>query len=136
MNFERIVTAAIIRKDDSVLLARRSPNDRLAGFWEFPGGKVEVGESPEQSLARELFEELGIVAQIGEKVAESYYAYEHGTFRIIAYFVDRISGKPTPNEHDRLDWVKVEDLTRYQLLPADVPIAESLKRLRDDHGLF
>jgi 8-oxo-dGTP diphosphatase len=133
---ERIVTAAIIRKEGCVLLARRNPGEKLAGFWEFPGGKVEVGETTEDSLARELTEELGIVAQIGEKLAESSYAYEHGTFRIIAYSVDRISGEPSPNEHDRLDWVKVEELTSYQLLPADIPIAESLKKLRSHHGLF
>jgi NUDIX domain len=71
MRGEKTVTAAIIRSNDFVLLARRSAKDKLAGFWEFPGGKVEVGESPEQSLARELLEELGIVAQIGEKVTES-----------------------------------------------------------------
>jgi 8-oxo-dGTP diphosphatase len=60
MTYERTVAAAIIQKEDCILLARRSPGEKLAGFWEFPGGKVENGESPEECLARELREELGI----------------------------------------------------------------------------
>jgi 8-oxo-dGTP diphosphatase len=128
LNPQTIVTAAIIRKKNSVLLARRSPGEKLAGFWEFPGGKVEVGETAENSLARELIEELGIRARIGKKVTESSYKYEHGNFRIIAYSVEWISGGPSPNVHDRLDWVKIDDLTSYQLLPADIPIVESLQK--------
>jgi 8-oxo-dGTP diphosphatase len=61
---ERLVTAGIIRRNDSVLLARRPPGERLAGFWEFPGGKVEKGETPEACLARELQEELAIQTRI------------------------------------------------------------------------
>jgi mutator protein MutT len=88
MNCERVVTAAIIRKNGSVLLARRAPEEKLGGFWEFPGGKVENGETPEECLARELAEELGILARIGEKCAESLHQYDHGNFRIVAYLVD------------------------------------------------
>jgi 8-oxo-dGTP diphosphatase len=131
MNREKVVTAAIIRKGSRVLLARRSSEGRLAGFWEFPGGKVESGETPEESLARELFEELGITTRIGKKMTESSYQYEHGNFRIIAYSVDWISGEPSPNVHDRLDWVKIDNLTDYQVLPADVPIVESLQKQRE-----
>ena len=109
------------------MLARRGRGEKLAGFWEFPGGKVETGETPEECLARELFEELGIEVRIGDPVAESSHQYEHGSFRVIAYFVDWISGEPSPNEHDRLEWAKIEDLAGYQLLPADIPIAESEK---------
>jgi mutator protein MutT len=130
MNCERVVTAAIIRKNGSVLLARRSPGQKLAGFWEFPGGKVEGGETPEQCLARELYEELGILTRIGEKCAESSHEYEHGSFRILAYLVDNISGELKSNVHDRLEWVKVDDVDRYQLLPADLPILAALKKLK------
>jgi 8-oxo-dGTP diphosphatase len=136
MNREKVVTAAIIRKDRSVLLARRGPGEKLAGFWEFPGGKVEAGETAEDSLARELLEELGINVRIGKKIADSSYSYEHGSFRLIAFLVDNIKGEPHPNVHDRLDWVKIDDLGSYQLLPADVPIAASLKKLRDLNELL
>jgi 8-oxo-dGTP diphosphatase len=131
MNREKLVTAAIIQKDGRILLARRSRGEKCAGLWEFPGGKVENGETPEASLARELFEELGVVAQIGERVAESSHQYEHGSFRVIAYLVDKISGEPRPNVHDRLEWVNVDDMDGYQLLPADIPILASLQRLKE-----
>ena len=126
---ERLVTAGIIRKNGSVLLARRSPGEKLAGFWEFPGGKVENGETPEACLVRELKEELGIQTRVGEKFSENLYQYDHGRFCIVAYFVDWITGDPRPNVHDRLEWVKIDDLMGYKLLPADISIAESLKEL-------
>jgi 8-oxo-dGTP diphosphatase len=136
MDCERVVTAAIIRKGNCVLLARRRPGEKLAGFWEFPGGKVESGETPEGSLARELFEELGIAARIGKRVAESSHQYEHGSFRVIAYLIDYVEGEPRPNVHDRLDWVKIDDLAGYQLLPADFPIVTSLQKLSDLNELL
>jgi 8-oxo-dGTP diphosphatase len=135
MNGERLVTAAIIRKEGCVLLARRRRGEKLAGFWEFPGGKVESGETPEEALRRELLEELGIVVRIGEKVTERSHQYQHGSFRVIAYLIDHVEGEPHPNVHDRIDWVNIDDLMSYQLLPADVSIAASLKRLivQEDH---
>jgi 8-oxo-dGTP diphosphatase len=131
MNSQRVVTAAIIRKNGCILLARRGPGEKLAGFWEFPGGKVERGETPEECLARELFEELGIEARIGERVAESSHEYEHGSFRVIAYLVDWISGEPRTNVHDRLEWVQIGDVGDYELLPADIPILLSLHSLNE-----
>jgi 8-oxo-dGTP pyrophosphatase MutT (NUDIX family) len=105
-----------------------SPADRpeksALAFGSFQEARLEW----EESLARELFEELGITARIGKKVAESSYRYEHGNFRIVAYSVEWISGEPSPSVHDRLEWVKIDDLNRYRLLPADIPIAESLQK--------
>jgi 8-oxo-dGTP diphosphatase len=124
---QRLVTAGIIRKDGSFLLARRSSGEKLAGFWEFPGGKLENGETPEACLERELKEELGIQTRIGEKCAQNLYEYDHGRFCIVAYFVDWISGDPRPKVHDRLEWVKIDELMGYRLLPADIPIVVSLQ---------
>jgi hypothetical protein len=70
------------------------------------------------------------VTRIGEKCAESSHEYEHGSFRILAYLVDNISGKLKSNLHDRSEWVKVDDVDRYQLLPADLPILAALKKLK------
>jgi 8-oxo-dGTP diphosphatase len=131
MSDERIVTAGIIRRDGSVLLARRSSGERHAGFWEFPGGKVEDGESPEECLERELNEELGIVTKIGQKCSESSHQYDHGSFCIVAYFVDCVRGDLRPKVHDRLEWVNIDDIKRYKLLPADIPIVASLQKLKE-----
>jgi 8-oxo-dGTP diphosphatase len=130
MNREKVVTAAIIRKNGFVLLARRRLGEKLAGFWEFPGGKVENGETPEECLAREQLEELSIGARIGEKCAESSYQYEHGSFRVIAFLVDWVAGELRPKVHDRLEWVKIDDMSGFQLLPADIPILASVQKLK------
>jgi 8-oxo-dGTP diphosphatase len=131
MSCAKVVTAAIIRTNGFVLLARRSSGQNLAGFWEFPGGKVEDGETSEECLARELQEELGIQTIIGRKCAESSYQYDHGTFRIVAYFVEWLAGDLRPRVHDRVEWVKFRDLGEYQLLPADDPIAVVVQNLED-----
>jgi mutator protein MutT len=94
MTCETVVTAAIIQRKEYVLLARRSPGEKLAGFWEFPGGKVEDGETPEACLARELDEERRITVRIGAKCVESLHQYDHGSFRIVAYFVEWLAGDP------------------------------------------
>lgn len=129
MSREKIVTAAIIRRNGFVLLARRSSSKKLAGFWEFPGGKVEDGETSEECLARELREELGIQTIVGRKCAESSYQYDHGKFRIVAYLIEWFAGDLRPRVHDRVEWVKIKDLSEYQLLPADEPIAAVVRNL-------
>ena len=131
MSCEKVVAAAIIRTSGSVLLARRSSGENLAGFWEFPGGKVEDGETSEECLARELQEELGIQTTIGQKCAESSYQYDHGIFRIVAYFVEWLAGDLRPRVHDRVEWVRIRDLSKYQLLPADRTIAAVVRNLEE-----
>ena len=81
---KKLVTAAIIRRGGKVLLTRRAAGQKLAGLWEFPGGKIHEDETPEGCLARELQEELSLCCLIGSKVAESEYRYDHGTFTIMA----------------------------------------------------
>ena len=120
------VTAAIIQKEDYVLIARRGPNSKLAGQWEFPGGKVEEGESLRECLARELKEELGIDSTIGDHLMHSEYVYEHGGFTIEAFLATWTAGELALNVHDKIEWVALRDLEGYQLLPADVPIARKL----------
>lgn len=126
----KIVTAAIIRHKGRVLIARRAHGSE-AGAWEFPGGKLEPGESEEACLARELFEELGIQVEIGPFLAESLYRYNHGQILLRAYEVAWTGGTMQPRVHDRLEWVDLDDLQRFNLLPADVPIAEALVRLQE-----
>jgi len=122
------VTAAIIIQNNQVLLTRRAPGEKHAGGWEFPGGKVEPGESPETCLRRELLEELEIETTIGDKLTESIHTYETGAIRLLAYRATILSGSLRLHVHDEYQWVSVAKLTQYKLLPADVPIAEYLQK--------
>lgn len=122
----KIVTAAILQQDNRVLIARRPPNDPLAGRWEFPGGKVEPGESMEDCLRRELQEEFGIEVTVGEFFSGTTYRYDHGQFDLRAYFVSWRPQSLEPTAHDEIRWVAPRDLLDHDLLPADIPIAKAL----------
>ena len=80
-----VVVAAVIERDGAVLLARRKPGGPHGGLWEFPGGKVERGELPEQALARELYEEFGVAAEVGQFIVASVHAYAHAAVDLRAY---------------------------------------------------
>ncbi|MBI4349249.1 MAG: (deoxy)nucleoside triphosphate pyrophosphohydrolase [Elusimicrobia bacterium] len=120
------VAAGIIVKSGMVLLARRGPGKALAGKWEFPGGKIEPGESPETALARELKEEFGIDAEVGPELARARHAYDFGEIELIGLLVPKYSGELKAAEHDALKWVEGRRVLEYDLAPADVPIAEAV----------
>lgn len=122
----KLVTAAVIRRNDAILLARRQPGQKLAGYWEFPGGKVEEGETLPACLQREMVEELGVEVQIGEVVATSDYVYAHGAIHLVALETSILSGELRPTVHDQVAWVPLAQLLQYRLAPADIPIAEAL----------
>jgi 8-oxo-dGTP diphosphatase len=120
------VVAAVIEQRSRVLIARRAPHKHLAGFWEFPGGKVEPGETPEAALARELAEEFGVEATIGGLVGVS--VHDDGTMivRLTAYRARVAVDIRASTDHDRLEWVRRERLSGYRLAPADVPLLSRL----------
>jgi 8-oxo-dGTP diphosphatase len=120
------VTAAIIRSETKVLIAKRPLGDRLENLWEFPGGKIEPGESPEQCLKRELQEELSINAEIGAHLISNNHVYDHCKICLMAYEVRLIKGNPTPTFHDDIRWVSVDHLNHYEFAPADIPIVSYL----------
>lgn len=122
------VTAAIICKNGKILVARRAPGENMAGGWEFPGGKLEELETPEECLKRELSEEFGIIAEVGDFFCESIYQYPKGTIRLLAYFTEIVHGEINLSVHDQIEWVTADELDTYALLPADVPIAEKLTK--------
>jgi 8-oxo-dGTP diphosphatase len=101
----------------------------LAGFWEFPGGKIESGESPEQCLERELFEEFGVRAKIGEFVGESIFSYPDIKVQLLAYRAKLLSGDFILFEHDKIEWVYVEQIRNYQLAPADLSILVAYEKM-------
>ena len=120
------VSAAIIIQNKSIFLARRGPSKKLAGFWEFPGGKIEGNETPKQCLEREIQEELGVSSTAGDVFFESVFEYDHGKFKIIAMYTDLHSKVLTLSSHDKAEWVPTTELLNYKLLPADIPIAEKI----------
>lgn len=128
------VAAAVIMKDKRILITRRGPDSKLAGYWEFPGGKVEEGETRRECLERELYEELGIQAHAGEEIAESEYHYDHGAFLIIAIEAFFDGDEIILTDHDDLAWVSPSDLQKYKLAPADVPLAKSIQLKYNDEN--
>jgi len=117
------VAAAIILTPEGVLLARRKPGESMSGYWEFPGGKIEPGETPQSCLERELMEELGIVVKAGAVIAETTHAYPHATIHLLGLQADILSGTIHLRVHDQVDWVPLNRLMAYRLAPADIPIA-------------
>lgn len=128
------VAAAVIIKDGNVLIARRKDGEPHAGYWEFPGGKVEEAESPQECLERELIEELGLLVRAGKIIAESEDHSEHGTFTILAIEAELLSGEVTLTVHDRMEWVNIKDLPGYRLAPADKALAEKIRDFSEEHG--
>jgi 8-oxo-dGTP diphosphatase len=120
------VTAAVVEKEGKFLLAQRGPGDRLTGKWEFPGGKIEPGETPESCLAREIREELGIEVRVEDFLCSSRFDYDHASVEILSFRCRWISGELQHNAHQALQWVAPEALTELDLAEADRPIARCL----------
>ena len=116
----RFVAAALIVRGGEVLIGQRRPDQPMALQWEFPGGKIESGESPEQALARELEEELGIHAVIGPRVTHIRHNYRHGgAVDLIFFAVHEFTGELQNRIYHEVRWTKLEDLTGYDFLAAD-----------------
>ena len=125
-----VAACALIDADGRVLLARRPQGRPLAGLWEFPGGKVEPGETPEGALIRELAEELGIEVTASSLAPLTFASYSYPGFHLLMplYLCREWSRTPTPREGQRLAWVRLLDLAEYPMPPADRPL---IARLRD-----
>jgi 8-oxo-dGTP diphosphatase len=120
------VTAAILIQGGKVFIGQRKAGKRHASLWEFPGGKVEQGETPQECLAREMREEFGVQVVVGASFGESVYHYDHGSIRLLAYLVDWTGGEMTPVDHQDCRWVPFTDLERYDFVPADIPFVQQL----------
>lgn len=120
------VVCGIIFKDDLVLICRRKPEKSLGGYWEFPGGKVEEAESYEESLLRELIEELNLKVQIKQHFFDTVHHYDKGAIELISFICSTTGTVVESTDHDRLEWIKVSDLLNWELAPADIPIAQEL----------
>ncbi len=120
------VTAGILLKDYRVFIGKRKPTGRLPGKWEFPGGKVEDGETPKESLKRELEEELEIDAVVGDCLGENIHRYDFGTVKLLFYRVYWDGGDVSSKDHEEYGWVALDELRRYDFVPADWPFVRRL----------
>ncbi|HWR09980.1 8-oxo-dGTP diphosphatase MutT [Sporomusa sp.] len=121
------VTAALIRRGNRILIARRPANDHLAGLWEFPGGKIEPGEAPEECLRREILEELSIEIKVGRYFTESTYKYPQKSVHLLAFWAELTGGEVQALFHDEVKWVTFAELSNLNFAPADIPIVERLR---------
>jgi 8-oxo-dGTP diphosphatase len=126
-----VVAAALVDPDNHVLIARRPPGKTLAGLWEFPGGKMNPGETPEAALVRELEEELGI--EVCESCLAPFtfasHSYEHFHLLMPLYLCRKWDGDIVAREGQELAWVRASRLGKYPMPPADIPLVPMLRDL-------
>ena len=129
MNTILVVAAALIDRDGRVLLAQRPPNKSMAGLWEFPGGKVEDGENPEDALIRELNEELGIDTWGSCLAPLSFASHSYEEFHLLMplFACRKWIGTPMAMEGQVLKWVSKSDLKNYAMPPADIPLIAAIR---------
>jgi len=121
------VVAAVIERDGRYLLTRRLQGTHLAGLWEFPGGKILPGEKPEDALRREMKEELGVEAMVGELIEAVEWTYPDKSVRLL-FFRGSLAGEPVPLEGQEMRWVGAADLRAYSFPEADAALVARLSQ--------
>jgi 8-oxo-dGTP diphosphatase len=126
-----VAACALVDPDGRVLIAQRPPGKAMAGLWEFPGGKVEPAERPEETLIRELREELGIAVAEPCLAPFTFASHTYPDFQLLMplYVCRRWDGVPAPHEHTALKWVRPRELAQYPMPPADLPLIPMLRDL-------
>jgi 8-oxo-dGTP diphosphatase len=126
-----VAACALIDPDGRVLIAQRPPQKAMAGLWEFPGGKVEPGERPEETVIRELKEELAITVQEPCLAPFTFASHTYPQFQLLMplYVCRRWEGTPVAREHTALKWVTPRELTQYPMPAADLPLIPMLRDL-------
>ena len=118
------VVGAVFTDGNRFLACRKAAGKSLSGMWEFPGGKIEAGEAPEQALAREIKEELSVTATVGDKVTTTVYEYDFATIELTTFLCTIESGDLTLSDHDETRWVTPASARELDWAPADVPAVE------------
>lgn len=117
----QVVAAVIQNEQGELFCAQRSTNMTLPNFWEFPGGKIEEGESNAEALIREIKEELQCNIEVYEQIEDTFYEYNTWTIRLKTYWAKIINGKPILSEHAAFKWLPYEALQQLNWAPADIP---------------
>ena len=125
------VAAGLVFKDEKLLITKRLKNIHLGGMWEFPGGKLELGESYEICLKREMFEELGVKVNVSYEFEEVLHRYSEMTVLIKFFICSLSSGTPKAIQCSEFQWINRRDLTRYNFPAADIKMIDQL-RLNND----
>ena len=125
-----MAAAALVDGEGRILLAQRPPGKALAGLWEFPGGKVEPGETPELALARELEEELGVIVAPAAMEPFSFVSFPYPDFDLLMplWLVRRWENDPAPREGQAIAWAALDALRSFPMPPADAPLVTELER--------
>lgn len=124
----RVVGAIILNEADEVLCALRSPEMSLSNYWEFPGGKIEAGETIQEAIIREIKEELDCEIEALEVFNDYTHEYEHVFVNLITVICKLANGIPTASEHAELKWVSKQNLKTLEWAPADIPAVELLSK--------
>lgn len=124
----RVVGAIILNEKDEVLCALRSPEMSLPNYWEFPGGKIEMGETIQEAIIREIKEELDCEIEAFEVFNDYTHEYEHIFVNLITVMCKLVNGIPTASEHSQLKWVAKQNLKILEWAPADIPAVELLSK--------
>jgi 8-oxo-dGTP diphosphatase len=129
-----VVAAALVRDDGHILLQKRPEGREMAGLWEFPGGKLEAGEQPEAALARELAEELAIVAEPADLVPACFASASIGErdLLLLLYVCRAWAGLPEPLEGQELGWFGLDQMHSLPMPPADLPLIALLEKILQD----
>lgn len=128
---EIYVVGAIIESEGKILCAQRSQSMTLSELWEFPGGKIEAGETHQEALEREIKEELKLDISVNDHLFEkAVYTYDFGRVHLSAYMCKLVGGTPSLYEHQAIQWLTTEELKELNWAPADIPIVEKLMRER------
>lgn len=120
------VVGAVIEKNGIILCAQRGHDKSLAGLWEFPGGKIEQNETPQQALEREIKEELLCKVSIKNKIITASYEYDFGIVELTTFFCELIEGEPKLTEHESIKWLPISELSTLEWAPADIPTIDAL----------
>ncbi|WP_392530256.1 8-oxo-dGTP diphosphatase MutT [Nostoc sp. C117] len=124
----KIIGVAVIWNDrEQILIDRRRPEGMMGGLWEFPGGKIEVGETIQECIQREIYEELGIAIEVGEHLIAIDHTYTNLRVTLIVHHCRHITGVPQPLECDEIRWVSLEELDRFTFPKANIQIIAALR---------
>lgn len=123
------VVGAVIVESGKIFCAQRGKDKSLPEMWEFPGGKIEEDETPEEALKREILEEMQCEIEVGKMLEHTIYEYDFGIVHLTTYYSRIISGKPVLTEHIQAKWLEPKELHTLEWAPADIPAIDKLAKV-------